>query len=72
MQTEHKRERIAVTGATGRVGAPLVEILALRGHDVVGPSSWIADELAADLLRSSGEQAKVLRAIARGLSEVRG
>ena len=31
MQTQ----RIAVTGATGRVGAPLVEILAQRGHDVV-------------------------------------
>jgi uncharacterized protein YbjT (DUF2867 family) len=27
--------RIAVTGATGRVGAPLVEILEERGHDVV-------------------------------------
>jgi uncharacterized protein YbjT (DUF2867 family) len=30
-----KTQRIAVTGATGRVGAPLVEILASRGHDVV-------------------------------------
>jgi uncharacterized protein YbjT (DUF2867 family) len=27
--------KIAVTGATGRVGAPLVEILEQRGHDVV-------------------------------------
>jgi uncharacterized protein YbjT (DUF2867 family) len=35
MQTEHKRQRIAVTGATGRVGTPLVEILEQRGHDVI-------------------------------------
>src|SRR3954463_5424443 len=35
MQTEDKSQRIAVTGATGRVGSPLVEILAQRGHDVV-------------------------------------
>ena len=35
MQTEHSRQRIAVTGATGRVGTHLVEILAQRGHDVV-------------------------------------
>src|SRR5919199_2738941 len=35
MQTEHRKQKIAVTGATGRVGAPLVEILEQRGHDVV-------------------------------------
>ena len=35
MQSENRTQRIAVTGATGRVGAPLVEILAQRGHDVV-------------------------------------
>jgi uncharacterized protein YbjT (DUF2867 family) len=33
MQTES--QRIAVTGATGRVGSHLVEILEQRGHDVV-------------------------------------
>ncbi len=33
MQTES--QKIAVTGATGRVGAPLVEILEARRHDVV-------------------------------------
>lgn len=33
MQSENRR--IAVTGATGRVGSPLVEILDQRGHDVV-------------------------------------
>ena len=33
MQTES--QTIAVTGATGRVGAPLVEILEARGHTVI-------------------------------------
>jgi uncharacterized protein YbjT (DUF2867 family) len=33
MQTENRK--IAVTGATGRVGSHLVEILEQRGHDVV-------------------------------------
>jgi uncharacterized protein YbjT (DUF2867 family) len=35
MQTENRSHRIAVTGATGRLGSHLVEILAQRGHDVV-------------------------------------
>ena len=35
MQTETRSQRIAITGATGRVGSHLVEILAQRGHDVV-------------------------------------
>src|SRR4051812_45010277 len=35
MQTENRSQRIAVTGATGRVGSHLVEILEQRGHDVV-------------------------------------
>ncbi len=35
MQTASNRQTIAVTGATGRVGAPLVEILEQRGHEVV-------------------------------------
>jgi uncharacterized protein YbjT (DUF2867 family) len=35
MRSEHRSRRIAVTGATGRVGSHLVEILAQRGHDVV-------------------------------------
>jgi uncharacterized protein YbjT (DUF2867 family) len=38
MQTENsenRSQRIAVTGATGRVGSPLVEILEQRGHEVV-------------------------------------
>jgi len=34
MQTEIKSQKIAVTGATGRVGSPLVEILEQRGHEV--------------------------------------
>jgi uncharacterized protein YbjT (DUF2867 family) len=35
MQNANARQRIAVTGATGRLGSHLVEILAQRGHDVV-------------------------------------
>jgi uncharacterized protein YbjT (DUF2867 family) len=35
MKTENSTQKIVVTGATGRVGAPLVEILEQRGHDVV-------------------------------------
>ena len=35
MQTENRSQKIAVTGATGRVGSRLVEILTRRGHDVV-------------------------------------
>jgi uncharacterized protein YbjT (DUF2867 family) len=35
MQSKNKSQRIAVTGATGRLGSPLVEILEQRGHDVV-------------------------------------
>jgi uncharacterized protein YbjT (DUF2867 family) len=38
MQTETRSQRIAVTGATGRVGSPLVEILEQRGHEVVAIS----------------------------------
>jgi uncharacterized protein YbjT (DUF2867 family) len=35
MGTENSSQRIAVTGATGRLGPHLVEILTRRGHDVV-------------------------------------
>jgi uncharacterized protein YbjT (DUF2867 family) len=35
MQTQNGNRRIAVTGATGRLGSHLVEILAQRGYDVV-------------------------------------
>jgi uncharacterized protein YbjT (DUF2867 family) len=35
MHTASTNQKIAVTGATGRVGSPLVEILEQRGHDVV-------------------------------------
>jgi uncharacterized protein YbjT (DUF2867 family) len=46
MQTK----RIAVTGATGRVGAPLVEILQARGHDVVA----IARSTGVDVVSGQG------------------
>jgi uncharacterized protein YbjT (DUF2867 family) len=35
MDTEVRKQKIAVTGATGRLGSHLVEILEQRGHDVV-------------------------------------
>jgi uncharacterized protein YbjT (DUF2867 family) len=35
MRIEKRTQKIAVTGATGRVGSHLVEILEQRGHDVV-------------------------------------
>ena len=35
METASRSQKIAVTGATGRVGSPLVEILERRGHDLV-------------------------------------
>jgi uncharacterized protein YbjT (DUF2867 family) len=35
MAEDTKNKTIAVTGATGRVGSPLVEILKERGHEVV-------------------------------------
>jgi uncharacterized protein YbjT (DUF2867 family) len=50
MQTEHRRQRIAVTGATGRVGSHLVEILAHRGHDVVP----IARSKGVDVISGEG------------------
>ncbi len=50
MQTETRSQRIAVTGATGRVGAPLVEILRARGHDVVP----IARSAGVDVVSGDG------------------
>jgi uncharacterized protein YbjT (DUF2867 family) len=35
MDTGNRSQKIAVTGATGRLGSPLIEILEQRGHDVV-------------------------------------
>ena len=49
MQTENS-EKIAVTGATGRVGSRLVEILEQRGHDVVS----IARSKGIDVVSGKG------------------
>ena len=35
MESEKRSKKIAVTGATGRVGSPVVEILEQRGHEVL-------------------------------------
>jgi uncharacterized protein YbjT (DUF2867 family) len=50
MQSESRSQKIAVTGATGRVGSPLVEILAERGHDVVS----IARSKGVDVVSGDG------------------
>jgi uncharacterized protein YbjT (DUF2867 family) len=50
MQSETRTQRIAVTGATGRVGSPLVEILEQRGHDVVP----ISRSVGVDVISGEG------------------
>ena len=50
MENESKSQKIAVTGATGRVGSPLVEILEQRGHDVVA----IARSKGIDVISGEG------------------
>jgi uncharacterized protein YbjT (DUF2867 family) len=50
MSTARKSQKIAVTGATGRVGSPLVEILKQRGHDVVP----IARSTGVDVVSGEG------------------
>lgn len=50
MQTGTTPQRIAVTGATGRVGSHLVEILEQRGHDVVP----IARSTGVDVVTGEG------------------
>src|SRR5437763_12518545 len=50
MPTESRSQKFAVTGATGRVGAPLVEILEQRGHDVVA----IARSKGVDVISAEG------------------
>jgi uncharacterized protein YbjT (DUF2867 family) len=50
MQTQSTKQKIAVTGATGRVGSPLVEILTNRGHDVVS----IARSKGVDVVSGEG------------------
>ncbi len=50
MHTASTNQKIAVTGATGRVGSPLVEILEQRGHDVVR----IARSQGVDVISGEG------------------
>ena len=50
MNADNKTQRIAVTGATGRVGSHLVEILERRGHDVVA----IARSKGVDVVSGEG------------------
>jgi uncharacterized protein YbjT (DUF2867 family) len=50
MQSKNKSQRIAVTGATGRLGGPLVEVLEQRGHDVVP----IARSKGVDVITGEG------------------
>jgi hypothetical protein len=50
MQTDSKTQKIAVTGATGRVGSHLVEVLEERGHEVV----QIARSKGVDVVSAEG------------------
>jgi uncharacterized protein YbjT (DUF2867 family) len=50
MQTEPKSQKIAVTGATGRLGSHLVEVLEQRGHHVVP----IARSKGVDVISGEG------------------
>jgi uncharacterized protein YbjT (DUF2867 family) len=50
MQGASRSQKIAVAGATGRVGSPLVEILGRRGHDVV----QIARSTRVDVVSGEG------------------
>jgi uncharacterized protein YbjT (DUF2867 family) len=50
MQNENRSQKIAVTGATGRLGSHLVEILEQRGHDVVP----IARSTGVDVVSGEG------------------
>jgi uncharacterized protein YbjT (DUF2867 family) len=52
METEHRTQKIAVTGATGRVGSQLVEVLEQHGHDVV----LIARSKGVDVISGEGLQ----------------
>jgi uncharacterized protein YbjT (DUF2867 family) len=56
MQTESKAQKIAVTGATGRVGSHLVEILEQRGHEVV----QIARSKGVDVITGEGLDAALV------------
>jgi uncharacterized protein YbjT (DUF2867 family) len=50
MQTEDRTQKIAVTGATGRLGSHLVEILEQRGHEVIA----IARSKGVDVINGEG------------------
>jgi uncharacterized protein YbjT (DUF2867 family) len=56
MHADSKSQRIAVTGATGRVGSHLVEILAQRGHDVIP----IARSRGVDVVTGEGLDAALV------------
>jgi uncharacterized protein YbjT (DUF2867 family) len=58
MQAEGRKQKIAVTGATGRVGSHLVEILEQRGHDVVP----IARSKGVDVVSGAGLDAALVGA----------
>ena len=58
MQSNSRSQKIAVTGATGRVGSHLVEILEQRGHDVIP----IARSRGVDVVSGEGLDAALVGA----------
>jgi uncharacterized protein YbjT (DUF2867 family) len=69
MEAENRRQTIAVAGATGRVGSPLVEILESRGHDVVPISrSGGVDVISGDGLQDALDGVDVIVDAATGPS----
>jgi nucleoside-diphosphate-sugar epimerase len=68
-------ERIFVTGATGRIGLPLVRALVAAGHDVVGLARSAEGEAAvreagADVIKGDLEDAEALRRGAEGAERI--